>query len=101
MLAELESHLRDDVQRQMRTGLGAQESFQAAVQRLGGPAELSGEFERARGTNEERERRWKLLWLAFAGLVVLAIEGIIMYVAMAILEQRMTGWAQRSGFAQN
>jgi len=39
--------------------------------------------------------------LIFAGLVVLAIEGIVMYVAMAILEQRMTGWAQRSGFAQN
>lgn len=39
--------------------------------------------------------------LIFAGLVALAVEGIVMYVAMAILEQRMTGWAQRSGFAQN
>jgi NitT/TauT family transport system permease protein len=38
--------------------------------------------------------------LIFAGLVVLAIEGIAMYTAMAILERRMTGWAQRSGFAQ-
>jgi NitT/TauT family transport system permease protein len=38
--------------------------------------------------------------LIFAGLVVLAIEGIVMYAAMAILEKRMTGWAQRSGFAQ-
>jgi hypothetical protein len=24
-----------------------------------------------------------------------------MYWVMAVLEQRMTGWAQRSGFAQN
>ena len=39
--------------------------------------------------------------LIFAGLVVLAIEGIAMYAAMAWLERRMTGWAQRSGFAQN
>ncbi|MCF8476151.1 MAG: ABC transporter permease [Pseudolabrys sp.] len=39
--------------------------------------------------------------LIFAGLVVLAIEGIAMYAAMAILERRMTGWAQRSGFAQS
>ena len=39
--------------------------------------------------------------LIFAGLVVLAVEGIVMYAAMAILERRMTGWAQRSGFAQN
>jgi NitT/TauT family transport system permease protein len=38
--------------------------------------------------------------LIFAGLVVLAVEGIAMYAMMAILEKRMTGWAQRSGFAQ-
>jgi NitT/TauT family transport system permease protein len=38
--------------------------------------------------------------LIFAGLIVLAIEGIAMYAAMAILERNMTGWAQRSGFAQ-
>ena len=39
--------------------------------------------------------------LIFAGLVALAVEGIVMYLAMAVLEARMTGWAQRSGFAQN
>ena len=33
-------------------------------------------------------------------LVALAVEGIVMYWLMAILEARMTGWAQRSGFAQ-
>lgn len=38
--------------------------------------------------------------LIFAGLVVLAVEGIAMYAVMAMLEKRMTGWAQRSGFAQ-
>jgi len=38
--------------------------------------------------------------LIFAGLVALAVEGIIMYALMAMLEARMTGWAQRSGFAQ-
>lgn len=38
--------------------------------------------------------------LIFAGLVALAVEGIVMYWVMALLEQRMTGWAQRSGFAQ-
>ena len=38
--------------------------------------------------------------LIFAGLVALAIEGIVMYWLMAILEARSTGWAQRSGFAQ-
>jgi len=38
--------------------------------------------------------------LIFAGLVALAVEGIVMYWVMALLEARMTGWAQRSGFAQ-
>jgi NitT/TauT family transport system permease protein len=38
--------------------------------------------------------------LIFAGLVALAVEGIVMYWLMAVLETRMTGWAQRSGFAQ-
>jgi len=38
--------------------------------------------------------------LIFAGLIALAIEGIVMYWLMAILETRTTGWAQRSGFAQ-
>ncbi|HEY2135966.1 MAG TPA: ABC transporter permease [Xanthobacteraceae bacterium] len=39
--------------------------------------------------------------LIFAGLVALAIEGIAMYAAMAMIENHMTGWAQRSGFARN
>jgi len=38
--------------------------------------------------------------LIFAGLIALAVEGIVMYWAMAALERHMTGWAQRSGFAQ-
>lgn len=38
--------------------------------------------------------------LVFAGLVVLAVEGIVMYALMAFVEMRMTGWAHRSGFAK-
>lgn len=38
--------------------------------------------------------------LIFAGLVALAVEGIVMYWLMAIVESRSTRWAQRSGFAQ-
>jgi NitT/TauT family transport system permease protein len=38
--------------------------------------------------------------LIFAGLIALAVEGIVMYALMAALETRMTGWAHRSGFAQ-
>lgn len=38
--------------------------------------------------------------LVFAGLLMLAIEGIVMYAIMAGLERRMTGWAHRSTMAQ-
>lgn len=34
--------------------------------------------------------------LVFAGLMALAIEGIVMYALTAVLERRMTGWAFRS-----
>ena len=34
--------------------------------------------------------------LVFAGLLMLAVEGIAMYALMAWLEKRMTGWAHRS-----
>tara|TARA_R110002020_G_scaffold2200_20_gene10255 strand:+ start:2916 stop:3734 length:819 start_codon:yes stop_codon:yes gene_type:complete len=34
--------------------------------------------------------------LVFAGLMMLAVEGIAMYALMAWLERRMTGWAHRS-----
>ena len=38
--------------------------------------------------------------LIFAGLVALAVEGVVMYWVMALLENNLTRWAQRSGFAQ-
>ena len=34
--------------------------------------------------------------LVFAGLVMLAVEGIVMYAIMAWIEKRSTGWAHRS-----
>jgi len=41
-----------------------------------------------------------LVPLIVAGLVALAVLGIVMYWLMALLERRMTAWAHRSGFAQ-
>lgn len=38
--------------------------------------------------------------LVFAGLIMLAVEGIVMYAVMAWIEMRMTGWAHRSQLAQ-
>ncbi|MCO5163117.1 MAG: ABC transporter permease [Mesorhizobium sp.] len=38
--------------------------------------------------------------LVFAGLIMLAVEGIAMYALMAWIEMRTTGWAHRSQMAQ-
>ena len=38
--------------------------------------------------------------LVFAVLLALAVEGIVMYVLMAWVEKRMTGWAHRSSMGQ-
>jgi NitT/TauT family transport system permease protein len=39
--------------------------------------------------------------LLFASLIALAVLGVAMYAITAWIEGRMTGWAQRSGFAAN
>jgi NitT/TauT family transport system permease protein len=35
--------------------------------------------------------------LAFAGLLVTSVMGILMYVVASAIERRMTGWAMRGG----
>jgi hypothetical protein len=45
-LEELESHLRDDIDQQMRKGVSAKAAFDAAVQRLGRAEALKREFRR-------------------------------------------------------
>lgn len=46
-LDELESHLRDDVEEQERSGLSTQQAFEAAVHRMGQAGEIRSEFETA------------------------------------------------------
>jgi hypothetical protein len=41
---ELECHLREDVEREMQSGLSGEEAFQAAVKRIGLPLPLKSEF---------------------------------------------------------
>ena len=52
-LDELESHLRDDIEQQMRSGLIAPQAFEGAVRRIGQAAVLEGEFDKVFGMKEE------------------------------------------------
>src|SRR5437870_4050938 len=46
VLDELESHLRADVEQQVRLGESEQQAFEAAVQRIGQTSVLKAEFEK-------------------------------------------------------
>src|SRR5216684_7430750 len=66
-LNELESHLRDDVEQQMRSGLSAHQAFAAAVQGIGQAAVLESEFGKVRGMKQARARA-KHAILTLAGI---------------------------------
>ena len=70
-LAELESHLREDMERELRNGLNAQQAFEAAVGRMGPAKALEAEFAKVPEPKETRERKLKLLCLVFVTLAYL------------------------------
>jgi hypothetical protein len=46
-LEELENHLREDIAQQARSGVSEAEAFQTAVERIGRPNLVQGEFKKA------------------------------------------------------
>ena len=53
-LDELESHLHEEIERQMKSGLNGQEAFQFSVKKIGQADMLKAEFEKAYGLKEAR-----------------------------------------------
>jgi hypothetical protein len=84
VMDELESHLREDVERQMKAGSSGREAFEAAVQRIGQPGSLKCEFEKVRG------RKWALLrtlkGIFFGALVPVPSVGTFSPSALRTLE---------------
>ena len=66
-LDELENHLRDDVEQQVRSGADAQQAFEAAVLRIGQAAALKREFTKVGQTWRVLQRKmvWALIGVAF------------------------------------
>jgi hypothetical protein len=56
-LEELESHLRDDVEQQVQSGLSEHQAFETAVERIGQASSLTVEFKKVNGTDESRKRK--------------------------------------------
>jgi hypothetical protein len=60
-LAELESHLRDDIEVRIREGQSGEEAFTAAGARLGQPAALQHEFKKASTMNNRFQKALAIL----------------------------------------
>jgi len=67
LLDELESHLRDDIEEQVRSGSEAQSAFTAAVARIGQAAVLQSEFGKI-GVTKKIAERVKGAVLTLAGI---------------------------------
>ena len=76
-LEELESHLRDDVEQQIQSGLNAQQAFENSAQRIGHANKLKSEFKKTCGANGNA---W--LWFGGFGLVgtpILNLVGLFVF----------------------
>jgi hypothetical protein len=58
VLDELESHLREDVERQAQSGTSAPQAFKITMQRIGQPAALQNEFTKTRATIQGRMKHF-------------------------------------------
>lgn len=68
-LDELESHLWEDVQRQIQSGMHEQRAFEMAAQEIGSAASLKAEFAKI-GAEWNRPMAWAA-WISFAVSLVL------------------------------
>src|SRR3954471_24405351 len=67
VLDELESHLREEVERQVGSGLDVKQAFCAAIEQLGPPRALTTEFAKVGETNHLLARL-KNFFLTLAGI---------------------------------
>jgi len=95
-LEELETHLREEIERQMKSRLDGQKAFNFAVQQIGKADVMKNEFEKADGTKELRA--WKqiqIIFFAGLGVISLFIAAIIIFkpggLSEATLAEQMSG----------
>ncbi|EDY17597.1 hypothetical protein CfE428DRAFT_4895 [Chthoniobacter flavus Ellin428] len=61
LLDELESHLREEMARQMRSGMAAPEAFESAVSQIGSTEALRAEFAKVNSPTAVQWRRWGVI----------------------------------------
>ncbi len=92
-LEELESHLRDDIDQQVRSGSSAQQAFEIAVGRIGQANSLKIEFKKIDNLDKVRQRkRAGLIFAAILGLYSLAVAWILSTHDLTF-DERISGFA--------
>ena len=91
-LEELRSHLRDEVEHQMKSGLDEQEVFNSAVQKIGQAHMIQNEFKKVEVAKEAGH--WKLMqivFVAFSSLFPLMIASQLFYFKTGSASQMTPG----------
>src|SRR5262245_3408448 len=87
LLDELESHLRDDVERQVRSGSSTQQAFEAAARRIGQASELKMAFARAGGAPTALPKLMGVVCVVLLGFILLLSGFTFFEMEMSLGEQ--------------
>jgi hypothetical protein len=93
-LEELEIHLREEIERQMKSELNEQKAFEVAVRKIGSARTVQNEFMKVEETEEQRKWKEGQIWLgAIMGVFQLIVIGAILFNSEMTFGQRMSGLA--------
>jgi hypothetical protein len=98
-LEELESHLREEIGRLVKSGLDDQKAFNTAIQKIGPVQAIQNEFEKVEET--QQGRNWilfEILFLAAALLYPFLVGGLAFFFKSGSFSE-MTSSQQMSGLA--
>src|SRR5271170_7584596 len=77
-LEELEIHLREEIEQQMRAGLSVEKAFESAVQKIGRVHVLKTEFAKVGGVKEPKKwERWLAVFISLGVVIPLGIYGLM------------------------
>ena len=88
VLDELEAHLREDIDRQVKSGLSVQQAFVNGLERLGEPEAIKAEFNKTRRTSMVMEK----FLIGICGLVV----GFGVFLSVASIILCFSTWTERA-----
>jgi len=84
-LTELENHLREDVERQLRLGVEINDAFNHATKTMGSAVALKKEF-------QKEERSWATTLVSLIGVAFLIVAGLFSLIILPKFFHQSVGW---------